>query len=307
MPIPGIAGIAGFNSTAAGGGGGGHRYWRINVTTNHGSGTTQFVEVEMRETQGGSDVTGSGTASGGGGFTGGTAANAFDNNEATTYNPTGTSGWLKYDFGAGNGKDIVEVALKVNDTGFATFTAAPKDFTLEWSDDDSSWTDALGPCALYGPLLDYFHVFPETAPAAGFHRFWRVLCTTANGGTFYLLDEVEFRATSGAADQVPAQTDANGAATGRSIMASGGSNAWGAFDNSTQMWGSSGTTNQWVGFIFPTAVKVEEVLMQVSTNTSRTPNTGGFEYSDDGVTWTSQKTFSGLTWTSAESKVLAAI
>jgi hypothetical protein len=281
----------------------GHRYWRLNVTTNHGNSSTQFMEVELRETPGGADVTGSGTASGGGGFTGSTASQAFDNNDATGYNPTGSSGWLKYDFGTG--KNIVEVAIKANTTGNATFAAAPKDFTLEWSDDDSSWT-VQDTCALYGPLLDHFHVFPETAPAAGYHRFWRVLCTTANGGTFYLIDEIEFRATSGAADQVPTQSSSNGAATGRAIMGAG-SNAHLAFDDNTGQWSSSGTTNQWVGFIFPTAVKVEEVLMKVSTNTSRTPNTGGFEYSDDQATWTSQKTFSGLTWTSAETKILAAI
>jgi hypothetical protein len=293
---------------ASAGGGGGHRYWRINQTTNHGNASTQFIEVEMRETPGGSDVTGSGTASGGGGFTGSTPANAFDNTLGAAYVPTGASGWLKYDFGLGNAKNIVEVAIKAaSATGSQTnFAAAPKDFTIEWSDDDSAWTQLGSACALYGPILDHYHVFPETVPAAGFHRFWRILCTTANGGTFYLIDEIEFRATSGAADQVPVQSGANGDSGGRSIMGAG-SNAWNAFDGTTAAWSSSGTTNQWVGFIFPTAVKVEEILLRATANTSRTVNTGAIEYSDDQVTWTSQKALTGLTWTASEAKVLAAI
>lgn len=304
MPITGLAGIAGFTSSAAGGGG--HRYWRINVTTNHGNASTNFVEVELRESPGGSDATGSGTASAGGGFTGGTPANAFDNNDANIYIGTGTSGWLKYDFGSGNGKNIVEVAIRASTAATPGFTSAPKDFTLEWSDDDSSWTVAAT-CHLYGPLVGYFHAFPETAPAAGFHRFWRILCTTANGGTFYLLDEIEFRATSGAADQVPVQTNSSGDSGGRAIM-SGNSNAHLAFDNAAATsWGSNGLTNQWCGFIFPTAVKCEEVLIAVSANTSRTPNTGAVEYSDDEVTWTSQKALSMGTWTASQSKVFAAI
>lgn len=294
----------------AGGAGGGHRYWRINVSANNGHATaTQFIEVELRESPGGSDVTGSGTATAGGGFTSSTPANAFDNNAATSYAPSGTSGWLKYDFGAGNGKNIVEVGIMaVSATGGTTFTAAPKDFTLEWSDDDSSWTDALGVCHLYGPLLDLYHTFPETAPAAGFHRFWRILNKTANGGTFYLLDEIEFRATSGAADQVPTQSGANGSATGRSIMTSGDSNAHLAFDDTAATtYSSSGTTNRYCGFIFPTAVKCEEVLIKVSANTSRTPATADVQYSDDDVTWTTQKALTTGTWTASQSKVFAAI
>lgn len=289
----------------------GHRYWRINVTANNGDvSATQFVEVEMRETVGGSDATGSGTASAGGGFTGSTAANAFDNSVATSYTPSGTAGWLKYDFGSGNAKNIVEVAIKANSaTGPATnFAAAPKDFTLQWSDDDSSWTTFGGTNHLYGPLLDYFHAFPEATPAAGFHRFWYILNKTANGGAFYLLDEVEFRATSGSADQVPTQSGANGGATGRAIMTSGDSNAHLAFDDTaTTTWSSSGTTNRYVGFIFPTPVKCEEVLIKVSANTSRTPATADVQYSDDDVTRTTQKALTTGTWTASQSKVFAAI
>jgi hypothetical protein len=298
-----------FSDFSAAGGGGGHRYWRINVSTNHGNAATNFVEVEMRETPGGSDVTGSGTASGGGGFTGGTAASAFDNNEGTAYIPTGTSGWLKYDFGSGNAKDIVEVALKVNDAGFATFAAAPKDFTIEWSDDDSSWT-VSETCALYGPLLDFFHVFPEPAPAAGFHRFWRIFCLNNNGGTSsIILNEIEMRATAGGADQCPVLTADSGDANGRVLVTSGDGAGFGVFDNNTSgtPWAGAGTTNRWVGMIFPTAVKVEEVALTCSTNTARAPNDIQVEYSDDEVTWTNQKAISNLTWSSVETKVLAAI
>lgn len=296
-----------FGFAAAGGGGGTpHRYWRLNVTTNYGNATTLFEEVELREAPGGADVTGSGTASGGGGYTGGAPSAAFDGSTALAYNPSGSSGWLKYDFGLGNDKAIVEVALI---TGNTTLTALIKNFTLEWSDDDSAWT-TQDTCAAYGWLFSDTREFPEAAPAAGFHRFWRIFCETNNGGSsFIALDDVQFRATSGGADQSAVLTTANGGSTGRSI-GSTVSTHYKAFDSNVSggdPYFMSGTTNTYVGYIFPSPVEVQEVLLQCYTNTARAPNIIRIEYSDDEVTWTSQKRITGLTWTSNEQKVLVAI
>lgn len=284
----------------------GHRYWRLNISANGGAGSTLVEELEFREVAGGADVTGTGTAIGSHASPG----NAFDNNTGTAYNPAAASGvTIGWDFGAGNGKNIVEVAITTS--AATTLAALPKDFTLEYSDDGAAWTDSgNGAMHYYGPLFSHTHAFPEAAPAAGFHRFWRIFCETNNGGSsFIVLDDVELHATAGSADQTAVLTGANGGATGRSD-GSTATQHYKCFDSNisgADPYFMSGTTNTWVGYIFPSAVKVEEVLLQCYTSITRAPNIVRIEYSDDGVTWTQQKRITGLTWTSNERKTLAAI
>lgn len=63
--LPGMAGI--IHGAAAAGGASGHRYWRVYVATNAGSTSyTAIAEIEFRESAGGADATGSGTAISGG-------------------------------------------------------------------------------------------------------------------------------------------------------------------------------------------------------------------------------------------------
>lgn len=284
-----------------------HRYWRVNVTTNGGGASTLFEELEFRVIAGGPDVTGSGTAISGGSFTGGTPANAFNNSTATSYNPSGSSGYIGYDFGAGNGKAIAEVAFLTSAS--TTLTALPKDFTLEWSDDGSTWT-VQNTCHAYGWLFNATRTFPEATPAAGFHRYWQIFCETNNGGSsFIVLDDVQFRATSGGADQSAVLTTENGDSTGRPFGSSAGQ-SYKCYDSNVSgadPYFMTGTVNTYVGYIFPSPVKCEEVLLQCYTGTTRAPNIVRIEYSDDGVTFTQQKRITGLTWTSNEQKVLSAI
>lgn len=141
-----------YRNAAPGGGGSAHRYWRLLVSTNEvnsfevTSSTLAIAEIELRETISGSDVTGSGTASADSTSGGTTAADAFDNNTATKWS-SGTAGyphWIKYDFGSGNDKSIVEVALT---SPSSTPTQCARDFDVQWSDDDSAWTTAF---SVYG-------------------------------------------------------------------------------------------------------------------------------------------------------------
>jgi hypothetical protein len=267
MPIPGITGIAGFGGAGAGGGGGGSAI---------GSGSSQ--------------------------------ANAFDNNTGTAWSPAGSTGQIGWDFGGGNEKAIVEVAITTS--GSTTLAALPKDFTLQWSDDNSSWT-TQDTIAAYGWLFSHTRAFPETAPAAGFHRFWRIFSEVNNDLSAATgLDDVQFRATAGGADQSDVLTSSNGGATGRSTASHNSAQSHKAFDSNLTggdplIMGSA--TNVWVAYIFPSPVEVQEVLVKIYSHTGRSPNIIRIEYSDDEVTWTSQKRITGLTWTANESKVLTAI
>ena len=146
----------GWQSEAAGGGGGAtelsgltdvsntliqlgtpHRYWRINITANGGD--VNFVgisELTFRKGFGGSTTTTGGTASAS--VEGNPASNAFDLDYGTFWHAGSgnTTGWIKYDYGVGNGFNVVEYSV----APWQTTARSPKSWTLQHSDDDSVWT-----------------------------------------------------------------------------------------------------------------------------------------------------------------------
>jgi hypothetical protein len=124
----GVGAMAADNDVAA-------RYWRLYIRRNVNTATyDNITEIELREGVGGTDVTGSGTAS----ASSGTAANAFDNNTGTVWTSSNQwTDWIAYDFGAGVQKAITEVAISAN----STFPSdAPATWSLQYSDDNSNWT-----------------------------------------------------------------------------------------------------------------------------------------------------------------------
>lgn len=293
---------------------GSHRYWRISISQNSGaSGVTGLSELEFRGSVGGSDLTGSGTALSGGSGTdnvGSEAAKAFDNNTGTTWTRTSaTNTWVGYDFGVA--VTVAEIAITAETT---SLTRSPQAFTLDWSDDGSSWTVA-DTFTVYGWLTSQQRVLPETAPAAGYHRFWRLFVTSTTGGTQTQIVEIEMRATSGGADQTAAQTGNTGSSTGRIIASAeaAGNEAYRAFDNvltTSTGWFVSSGANQYNAYIFPNAVTVQEVTVLGSSTTTRSPSALKIEYSDDGDkvgggTWTAAKTSTGLSWTAGETKTFS--
>lgn len=132
---------------AGGGGGNSHRYWRLYITALNGSAYAALAELDLHESIGGADTTGSAPGSGSASsafdaFS--VATRAFDNNTATLWASNGGAlpQWLKWDYGLGEAKEIIEFVLKARPDGSAA-TQSPKDFKLQWSDDDSAWTDAI--------------------------------------------------------------------------------------------------------------------------------------------------------------------
>ena len=117
------------------------RYWRVLIGRNNGDSFKSIGEIELRESEGGADATGSGTASASSSFSGSfNADKVFDNSNSTWWSSTNGASfpqWVKYDFGAGNEKDIVELAL--TSLNNADQAQSPRDYSLQFSASDRDW------------------------------------------------------------------------------------------------------------------------------------------------------------------------
>ena len=136
-----------------------HRYWRVRITANDGSAQYfGFTEIEMRGSIGGANlltILNSGT-----GPSGPATANSEVNASNAAWRATdasttsgwignvpggGLPGWWKYDFGhAGHsGPSTASVRQIMIRGSHNAPTGSPRDFTLQWSDDNSAWTTVL--------------------------------------------------------------------------------------------------------------------------------------------------------------------
>jgi hypothetical protein len=119
---------------------GSYRYFRVLVLRSVSSDITNAAEIELRQSVYGTDETGAGTPSAdsfyGAGYE---ASKAFDDNDATMWVSSNTQywHWIKYDFGDGNNKTIVEVSWRLRDDG--QLTEAPIPMLFQASADDSTW------------------------------------------------------------------------------------------------------------------------------------------------------------------------
>lgn len=123
-----------------------HRYWRLLISASVSDATYVVVpELELHSTIGGADQTGSGTASADSEYPDWPASKAFDDLVIYTSgcwsNNSGGSfpHWLKYDFGSGQDKTIVEYTIQAHNDG-AYLNQMPSDWEFQYSDNDSSWT-----------------------------------------------------------------------------------------------------------------------------------------------------------------------
>lgn len=312
-------------AAAAAVGPGAHRYWRLKITaTQGGISTTSCGELELRTSQGGSDVTGSGTAIASTVYGGGLEADkAFDNNQATCWVcgfGAGMPQYIGYDFGAGNDVQIMEVGYKRRDDSFG-ISESMSTGTVDYSDDGSSWTTAWSipaqaPFASGENRLFAHPSYPVDCTvttsnaqtvASGepntSHQYWRVKTTETQNPTVTACSfgELEFRATPGGADQANGGTAINSTTLGAPYTASAG------FDNNVSTWWVSGggtSRPEWLGYNFGTPVEVAEVVIKARNDgfgAAETLKNGTVDWSDDGSTWTTFYTFpTQATWSSGE-------
>jgi len=284
-----------------------HAYWRVLALNNHGDGSfTGLSNIEMRDVQGGPNLATGGTASVSSAASG-SAANVFDGDAGTSWVASGsTNQWAQYHFA--EPVEIVEVLLYSGDIN--GIGRLPRDCKVQYSDDGSSWTDAFT-FTWDAPLYGNARRFPQPAYASGYARAWRINVTANNGDPIVTyIEELEFRATAGGADQTHPPAG-GGDSSGRII---GNSGELGAFDDETGAygvthWGHVASLPAWTGFVFADPVKVEEITMMNRNTTARSPADFTLDYlDDDGVTWVTQKTWTGITWSAVpEIKTLAAI
>ena len=114
------------------------RYWRLWLNPREKFTYKQLAEIELRTSVGGADQCSGGTAIGT--YVTFPPANAFDDSNATVwqsvYNWVNQDGaYVGYDFGAGNDKDIVEIAV----TNGTTSSYYPEWCEVQCSDDGSTW------------------------------------------------------------------------------------------------------------------------------------------------------------------------
>lgn len=139
-----------------------HRWWRLWITAAYGGANAGFAEIELRDSAGGTDRTGAGTASASGAYGGWPASNAVDNNTGTgwtTYTTGSAPWWWAYDFGAGNAFDIVELYITPRQDGW--HSEGPSAFDWQYSDDGSAWTTVRSGTANWsGAAAQTFSVAP---------------------------------------------------------------------------------------------------------------------------------------------------
>ncbi len=169
-----------------------HRYWRINILKGWDTTYIGYAEVELRDTVGGPDLTGSGTPIG----TEWTSVPseypqyAYDNVNTTRWqfhrsvsqtSGSQATGWIGYDFGAGNEKDIIEVNVKnLHDTGGRNLRFA----LVEYSDDGTTWVPYWAIIENTSLGAGVAKTYTRPADSDAFTR-WGMLCNKVIGaGTF---------------------------------------------------------------------------------------------------------------------------
>lgn len=293
-----------------------YRYWRVvfgpDNSGNPGGQTVICVdEVEFRTSVGGADVTGSGTAYDDGHTVGGMSpAGAFANDGSTSQ--WGGSGiapfWLAYDFGAGNDKAIVEVAIMPRN-GF-TSGQAPGQFKVQASSNNTDWIDqwwVARPTA-HSYTNGVFTVFTkpvvEQSPAANRTRYFRASINSANGVGYAGAGSILLKTVVNSTDDAKF-----GTASSRSNF-SGNLPAY-AFDgmngtsNSTEWVSNNVGFPEWIQYDFGNnPVNISEVtwLSRAGLEGSQSPTSIDFQTSNDGSTWTTVKSVSGLVWSGGTPK-----
>ena len=145
------------------------RYWRILVTSTHGATGTEWYEVEFLA--GGADQASGGTAAASSEWPGLVASRAFDNNNTTQWASdfTGMPQWIRYDFVTPKLIDEISISVGVN------LNRAPNVFTVQQSDDASTWIDVATFDTEIGDwTLSVPEYFPLMLPAQIDSSVWSV-------------------------------------------------------------------------------------------------------------------------------------
>lgn len=290
-----------------------HRYWRVNFTaiTNPGN-SFAIAELKLCTALAGATVATGGTASAQSIFSGSfPASDAFDGNLATFWHSAGgvVPQWLKYDFGLGNDKDIIEVGVVMAPS---RAHQQPTAFTVQHSDDNVAWTDAWSVAdtgARYSLTSTQGQVERRfTNPAIGGKTYWRIWATNVDASNdSFGVNELGF-ATSVSGPTVTT----GGIAQGTSQFSTSFPPA-NAFDGSSATRYAARETLATaatlgfplaLGYHFAAAQAIAEVIIENRSDGTlpvegrQAPEAFTLQSSPDGETWTDEASFSGIVWSS---------
>jgi hypothetical protein len=215
------------------------RYWRLVILTQADAGTfgaTAIAEIQLRDSIGGTNLVGGGTASASS-STGGseTPDKAFDGNNSTqwaVFKPRwglNADTWIQYDFGSA--VTVAEVAIRSRSDTAPEQT--PQTVLVRSSDDGSTWTDrALFVAETLWSLGETRTVaIPASFPAT--YRFWQIRGASDVFDGRIVCAELKFRDSGGTT-----------IVSGRDGLVY--ANAWRAFDTPLMAFDSNTGTHWYV-------------------------------------------------------------
>jgi hypothetical protein len=293
-----------------------HRYWRLYVTAAGSGGYCSLAELEMYESIEPLNVCSGGTASASSDGFGWVPANAFNGTHTGNGWHSGantlpaTPEWLKYDFGSGNDKDIQAIKMVGRGDSNAV-NQTPKDFQLQYSDDDSSWstlftiTGAANWGAYYG--TQFFksggrYLPPPVGAGTSSKRAWRVNATVVDGSDVMSVSEITMRTS-------PSGSDVASGGTPFITNPSEGvvANAFDDPSSDALSYVATGTAlagvGEHIGYLFASAKNIVEIAIRSrSSNGAQAPKDFTIDYWDVNQ-WTTAHTVTGETgWGSAETR-----
>lgn len=276
-----------------------HTYWRINITAAP-TGYAGVAEFKLFDSGGSPIATTGGTASASTNYPGQAPSLAFDGNASTFWLTNGGAPhWLQYQFASA--VDVASISLQNAAAGSGNDQHTPQDFTLDYSDNGTTWTTLYtyrGAGWGSGGRTITFNA-ANAAPAT-IAISWRLLITGTAGSTVAITEWKLFDASSAQIATTTYSATATSTYTGQALC------PYLAFDGLIgTYWDSnaapSGGAPQSLQYDFGGPAYCASISIQTRNdgNYNQGPTTFKVQYSLNGTTWIDAGTYTASTWTSA--------
>lgn len=274
-----------------------HRYWSVNVLTIGGGTSIKISQINF-QTALTTDLNLPGPGSNGTWPTTNPPVESFATATGITgdFRSTVLPTWIGWNFGSAF--TVAEVSLQASTV---VPTDTPSAFTIDWSDDGSAWTNVSSQTAVSWSA-GQVRLFPTGTNTP--HQYWRVNGTASSGGQCWW-HEIQLHATVGGSDIIfgtASATSVDGSVAGPFYAQNAPS-----FGSSQAISGwkaaAATTAARWVidlGAANPiTPVQLSMTMFAAYATHSTMPASFTVDYSDDGVSFTTVGSFSGVTWNSS--------
>ena len=280
-----------------------HRYWRVKITATQDATECMIRELKMLSAWASPTLL----------STGGTpyasseysaaysADKSFDDDTETGWVAGSGSSMpqsLGYDLGSGNDAEVNVILIQSHENDWSD--RAPKDFTVQYSDNDSDWYDWWSESDVTWDKDSSIQIFGKNAPPVTDDGwFWRLNVSDPGSDPNYIeFTELEFRATTGGADQCT-----GGIPYVSSHYPNEDYNAESLFDDNT--------ATKWLGQLDYLPISLSYCFLQPTTVTeialsslaaARGAEAFTIERSWNGIDWIPVKYHGNITWGASEQK-----